>query len=282
MTRFLTTADHSRDSVALTYIYPVVSRRSGGVSIGINLNTNNACNWRCLYCQVPNLKPGCAPPADLSLLGKELRGFLQDVPHGGFMAQRVPPEMRRLNDIALSGNGEPTGAANFDAIIALVGEIMLEFDLIGKIKLVLITNGSLMHRPVVQAGLRQMTRFGGEVWFKFDRATAAGMRQVNNNRLSPENVRKCLGIAANLCPTWLQTCIFELDGEPPNPVECAAYLDFIATLPEAGIPLQGVQLYGLARPSLQPEAGRLADVSQAWREHFIAAIQARGLAVKAS
>lgn len=278
MTRFLTTSDHSRDSAALTYVYPVVSRRSGGVSVGINLNINHACNWRCLYCQVPNLERGCAPPADLQLLAVELRGFLRQALHGGFMAQRVPQDARRLNDIALSGNGEPTGAANFDSVVALLGEVMREFDLIGKIKLVLITNGSLMHRPAVQAGLTEMAKLGGEVWFKLDRATAAGVREVNGSRQSVEKIRNRLLIAASLCPTWLQTCVFELDGHPPSPEECGAYLDFVTTLLEQGCALRGVQLYGLARPSLQPEAARLTDVSDAWREDFAATIRTTGLA----
>ena len=40
--------DHRRDSAGLRYVYPVISRRAGGVSVGINLNPNNACNWACL------------------------------------------------------------------------------------------------------------------------------------------------------------------------------------------------------------------------------------------
>ncbi|MBV5336853.1 MAG: radical SAM protein, partial [Deltaproteobacteria bacterium] len=32
--------DHSRESAGLSYVYPVVSRRAGGVSVGINLNIN--------------------------------------------------------------------------------------------------------------------------------------------------------------------------------------------------------------------------------------------------
>ncbi|MEZ0245224.1 MAG: radical SAM protein, partial [Methylophilaceae bacterium] len=57
----LDATDHDRDSAGMTYVYPVVSRRARGVSIGINLNPNNACNWRCIYCQVPNLTRGAAP-----------------------------------------------------------------------------------------------------------------------------------------------------------------------------------------------------------------------------
>src|SRR6266481_393681 len=85
----LTVADHDRGNAGLTYVYPVVSRRAGGVSVGINLNVNNACNWRCIYCQVPGLTRGAPPPVDLVKLERELSGFLQDVLHGDFLAARV-------------------------------------------------------------------------------------------------------------------------------------------------------------------------------------------------
>src|SRR5512143_3160479 len=116
----LNTTDHSRDSAGLRYVYPVVSRRAGGVSIGINLNPNNACNWRCIYCQVPNLTRGSAPPIDLDLLGRELRGFLREALTGDFMCRRVPEDARHLVDIAISGNGEPTSAREFPQVIELV------------------------------------------------------------------------------------------------------------------------------------------------------------------
>ena len=61
----LSVKNHDRDVLAYRYIYPVISRRSGGLSIGINFNTNNACNWRCVYCQVPDLTLGAAPSLDL-------------------------------------------------------------------------------------------------------------------------------------------------------------------------------------------------------------------------
>ena len=73
----LTVSDHNRDVSGMKYIYPVVSRRAGGVSIGINLNVNNACNWRCVYCQVPNLTRGAPPPIELIQLEKELNSDRQ-------------------------------------------------------------------------------------------------------------------------------------------------------------------------------------------------------------
>lgn len=93
----LTTSDHSRDKAGLTYIYPVLSRRAGGLSIGVNLNVNNACNWRCIYCQVPNLIRGSAPSVDLEKLGQELRQFLADVIHGDFYDREDVPDEYRFN-----------------------------------------------------------------------------------------------------------------------------------------------------------------------------------------
>ena len=55
-------------------------------------------------------------------------------------------------------------------------------------------------------------------------------------------------------------CIRRLfaDGRPVDPVEFDAYLDLIASIRQE---IQGVHLYGLARPSLQPDAKRLSALS---------------------
>lgn len=276
----LSATDHSRDIAGLTYVYPVVSRRAGGVSVGINLNTNNACNWRCIYCQVPNLQRGSAPPVDLPLLEKELHKFLDELLHGRFMSENVPPEARRLNDIALSGNGEPTSAAEFEQVIELVGRVLDEFALTGKIKLVLISNGSLIHRPTVRRGLKRMARLNGEMWFKLDSATPEGRLRINHSRQSPETTLRNLRLAANLCPVWIQTAVFALDKLTPATEERQAYLSFLLRCRSEGIPLQGVMLYTLARPSLQPEAHRLSKAPSAWIEAFSTEIEALGLTVK--
>ena len=276
----LTPVNHDRDSAGMTYVYPVVSRRAGGVSVGVNLNPNNACNWACVYCQVPNLVRGTAPEIDLAQLEAELRAMLDDILHGDFMQTRVPEGARRLNDIALSGNGEPTSAKAFPQVIELIGRVMADFDLVGKIKLVLITNGSLVDRPRVQDGLGKMTALNGEVWFKFDSATAAGMRSINQTRISPDKQFERLAVAARLCPTWLQTCVFALDGAPLSDAEQAAYLAAVARIRQQAIPVRGVLLYGLARPSMQPQASRLSALPAEWLEAFAEKIRAAGLPVK--
>jgi wyosine [tRNA(Phe)-imidazoG37] synthetase (radical SAM superfamily) len=279
----LSTTDHRRDRAGLTYVYPVLSRRAGGLSIGINLNPNNACNWRCVYCQVPNLVRGSAPDIELDQLDGELRGFLEDVVHGDFLERSGLPEgSRRICDIAISGNGEPTSARRFDEIVALIARIIREFALAQRIKWVLITNGSLIHRPGVQRGLTAMASANGEVWFKLDSITPAGMERINGISCSPERVRRNLILAAGLCPTWLQTCVFNWDGQPPSEAERQAYLDFLTELGVARVPLRGVLLYGLARPSLQPEAARLSALPPEWLEHYAERIRRVGLEVKVS
>ena len=278
----LTPQDHSRNSASLIYVYPVVSRRAGGVSVGINLNPNNACNWRCIYCQVPDLHRGSAPLLDMAMLETELRGFLNELLHGNFMAEHVAPEARRINDIALSGNGEPTSAAEFETVIELIGQVMAEFKLLGHIKLVLITNGSLMHRQNVRNGIRKMAQLNGEVWFKLDSATPEGRLHINHSRQKPETVMANLRVAAGLCNTWVQTAVFALDGQLPTANEREAYLNFLARCLEQGTTLGGVLLYGLARPSQQPEAPRLSPLPRDWIDDFALEIQALGLATKIS
>lgn len=278
--KLLHIADHSRDKAGLTYVYPVVSRRSGGVSIGINLNPNNACNWRCVYCQVPNLKRGTAPQIDLAVLEGELRTFLHEVLHGDFMLTQVIPEARRINDIALSGNGEPTSAREFAQVIALIGRVKADYDLPRNLKLVLITNGSLIDRPIVRAGISAMAQLNGEVWFKLDSVTREGRLLINNTRMSLKRMRDNLRLATTLCPTWLQTCMFQMDGMLPPVGESDAYLNFIEDFLKEGGQLKGVLLYGLARPSMQAEASRLTKVSHTWMEPFSARIRALGIDVK--
>lgn len=278
----LGTGDHDRDAARLRYVYPVVSRRAGGVSVGVNLNPNNACNFRCIYCQVPGLVSGKAPEIDLERLEAELEGFLREVQEGDFMEREVPEGSRRLNDVAFSGNGESTSAERFDEIVDLVGRVLERRGLLGEIETVLITNGSLVHQETVQRGLARLSELRGRVWFKLDSATAEGQARINGYRGGPERVRRNLRTAAGLCPTWIQTCVFALDGEPPSEVEQEAYLELVRWTCAEGLPLEGVLLYGIARPSHQPEAPRLSRLPVEWLEAFAARIREAGLEVRVS
>ena len=282
--QYLTVEDHNRDVSGLTYVYPVVSRRAGGVSVGINLNVNNACNWRCLYCQVPNLTRGTPPPIDLTLLEQELRGFLNKLLHSNFMTEFVAEGDRHLKDIAFSGNGEPTSAKEFPEVLGIVEKVLNEFDLLNPqssnpilpnpLKVRLITNGSLMDKPHVLESMKHLARINGEVWFKIDAGTSEGIAKINDVHISIPSVIKRLKACAANCPTFVQTCMVAIDGLTPTEAEVAAY---IALLTEVKDVVQGVHLYGLARPSMQAEAPRLSRLSPEWLEGVAEKIRAIGL-----
>jgi wyosine [tRNA(Phe)-imidazoG37] synthetase (radical SAM superfamily) len=192
----------------------------------------------------------------------------------------VAEDQRHVRDIAISGNGEPTGATEFEQVVETIETVAGRFGLPGRIGFVLITNGSGVERPAVRQGLTRWAALGGEVWFKLDSATGEGIRRINGVHLSPNTVRRRITVCARLCPTWLQTCMFALDGAPPSAAEQDAYLAFVSGLVCDGVPLRGVLLYGLARPSLQPESPRLARLPAQALEAFGAAIRERGLAVR--
>lgn len=285
---FLTVSDHNRDVSGLKYVYPVVSRRAGGVSIGINLNVNNACNWRCVYCQVPNLTRGTPPPIELDVLERELRSFLTYALHGDFMQRYVAEGDRHLQDIAFSGNGEPTSAKEFPEVLVLVEKVLREFNLLGDvivenqpkpIKVRLITNGSLMDKPTVQDSISHLAKCNGEVWFKLDAGTKAGIARINDVNINPQSHIARLKHCAELCPTFIQTCLFAMDGEPPHENDIQAYLSLISQVQHV---VRGVHLYGLARPSYQAEAPRLSRLSSEWLEAVAQRIRALGFIVYVS
>lgn len=278
-TQTLTVIDHNRVFHGFTYVYPVVSRRAGGVSIGINLNPNNACNWQCVYCQVPNLTRGMAPTLDAAMLEHELDLFLAEIQQGDFMQTYVEHDMRVIKDIAFSGNGEPTSSKQFDIALAIVEKLRLRYQLDHAVKTRLITNGSLMHRPSVMNNISQLKKLNGEVWFKLDAGTRADIQRINEVYVNPQQHLARLKTCASLCPTYIQTCMFGWLGEAPTEDYLKAYLNCVAQVRNV---IKGVYLYGVARPSYQPDATSITRLSLEQLETIAERIRALGVTVSVS
>src|ERR1043166_7735392 len=96
---------HPRHWESFKYVYPVLSRRSHGISIGLNVNPDKVCNFDCIYCQVDRTMPEIVKSGDRAQ-------------HPPFNA--VPAGLLRLNDIALSGDAEPTTLPKFSETIAMI------------------------------------------------------------------------------------------------------------------------------------------------------------------
>jgi len=256
----LTTQTHERDSAQLTYVYPVVSRRAGGVSVGINLNPNNACNWRCAYCQVEGLILGSGPALDLDLLETELREFLGELLHGDWMERHVPEGSRRVNDVAFSGNGEPTTSPDFAACMELVAGVLDELDPEKNLQTILISNGSQIHKPQVQAGLARLADRGGEVWFKLDGGTPVERSLLNGMEIPDQKVIDNLVQCSHLVRTRLQTMRVAVDGQGPGEEADGSWIELVRSAQAAGARVHDVLLYGLERKVYQPEAERLSKL----------------------
>ena len=278
MNKILSVDNHDRNVVGLKYVYPVISRRAGGVSLGINLSPNNACNWQCVYCQVPNLSKGVSPTVDLQLLAQELDDFLVELVLGDYMQQHVPEACRVLQDLAISGNGEPTTCPNFDEAVLVIVGLMDTYKL--NIPLRLITNGSSVHQSMVQQGLKQMAAHRGEVWFKVDAVGKKRTQAVNQVSLSPDWQKKQLQLTINACPTWLQTCV--LHEQAQDALYMDDYLAWLSQCLDDNIKPKGVLLYSLARPSMQKGGDELVPASRDYMQGFAEKIESLGLSVKVS
>src|SRR6187401_899906 len=113
---------HERSYETNRFVYPVLSRRSEGISIGVNLNPDKVCNFDCIYCQVDRTTQSETTFVETDALLGELNDMISLVQSGSIYQttkfRDTPPALRRLNDIAFSGDGEPTTHRNFDEIVA--------------------------------------------------------------------------------------------------------------------------------------------------------------------
>jgi len=243
----LTIFNHDRNIFKSKYIYPVVSRRSMGLSLGINLNTNNACNWQCIYCQVSDLIRGKPEKIDLDLLKNELDKWLDNIVNGNFLNECASHKVD-FKDIAFSGNGEPTATPEFEPIVKIVLEKINKFQLSNTIKLRLITNGSYLHKENVQQGLEQMKSVNHEVWFKIDNVNPKEAQKINRINLSITSLRKNLKNALSISPTIVQTCLLKINNELPSNDFVNEYIQFLKPYAHQ---LKGIHLYSMVRPSQQ-------------------------------
>lgn len=242
----LVVTNHNRDIFKTRYVYPVVSRRAGGLSLGINLNTNNACNWQCIYCEVPNLTRGKPDPIDLNLLRVELQDWLKNLVEGGFIEKHTDPGTR-FKDIALSGNGEPTACKEFKSVLRIIEEEFTACKCPTDIKIRLITNGSYLSEKEVQDAWQEMP-LEKEIWFKIDSANTLTIQQLNQVNLTQNQIRKNLESALSVSSTVIQTCLTKINGQLPQESEICEYVSLLKPYEKK---IKSIHLYSLARPTEQ-------------------------------
>lgn len=265
MTQVKAFALHPRNWREFWLCYPVISRRSRGLSLGVNLNPDRVCNFDCIYCEVerPDFRPGqgkvrlpplnqARPQVNLEEARYELDRLLAMARDGRIWEEvefsDTPPALRRLNDIAFSGDGEPTTYPHFAEAVQMAIEAR---DSAGfapeEVKIVLITNATQLHRPRVQEGLRLMDGANGEIWAKLDAGTPEYYDLIDQTNVSYQKVLKNILETAHHRPINIQTCMMRIKGETPSEAEVEAYCERLRDILAGGGQLKMVQLYTVAR-----------------------------------
>lgn len=253
---------HERLFADNRFVYPVLSRRAGGISVGVNLNPDKVCNFDCVYCQVNRVSQSETRFVDTPRLLAELHSTLDLVTSQELFAagkfHETPLALRRLTDIAFSGDGEPTTHRNFDEVVAAAAEVKRQHEL-SALPMVLITNASMFHREHIQRALRILDANQGEIWAKLDAGTAAYFDRINRTPFSFAHILQNITHAAIERPLVIQSLVMRIEGQAPPPSEWSAYCDRLQEILAAGGNLKLIQIYTVARPPAESYVTPLSD-----------------------
>ena len=253
---------HERSFETNRFVYPVLSRRSRGVSIGVNLNPDKICNFDCIYCQVDRTTTSETRFVEMQQLLEELDQMLALVSSGELFQSEhfsdVPKHLQRLNDIAFSGDGEPTTYKNFDEIIQACAELKQQHQL-SDVKMVLITNASMFHREHVKRGLEIMDANQGEIWAKLDAGSDDYYQLIERTSIPFQQILDNLEAAAQVRPLVIQSLFMRVNQEAPTEKELELYCDRLAQILAAGGQISLVQVYTIARRPAESFVTPLAD-----------------------
>ncbi len=260
------------------YVYPVVSRRSRGLSVGINLNPDLACNFDCVYCQVDRTRPPRIRSLDLRVLADELRTMLADLPQifEDEAFRGVPDVYRELRDVAFSGDGEPTAAPEFPAAVRLVGDALRDAGRSGT-PIVLITNAFFLGETRVRAAVEELCARGGEVWAKLDAGSDAYFRRVCGVTIPLTRILENIRETGARHPIVVQSMFLRLFGQGPDSDEIDAYVRRLTDLVSGGCAIRRAQIYTVARRTARPFVSALPGEELA---AIAARVQAAGVSAE--
>jgi wyosine [tRNA(Phe)-imidazoG37] synthetase (radical SAM superfamily) len=203
---------------------------------------------------------------DLPALRAELQAMLQVVRSGEIFRSdpfdSIPPALRRVNDVAFSGDGEPTSCRNFGEVCRLTAELLEDetrdaqhqTQANERIKIVVITNATLFHQARVREALAFLDQHNGEIWAKLDAGTPDYYQLIDRTAVPFTRVLDNLKWCCQTRPTVIQTLMMRVHGAPPPETELDAYVDRLREIVDAGGTIKLVQLYTVARRTTEAYA----------------------------
>jgi len=239
-------------------VYPVYSRRSKGLSIGINLYPDKKnCLFNCPYCEVFPFSSSAV--FSLEQMEEDLKNTV-DSAH----KQNI-----EIKDICFSGNGEPTLSADFPDAFRLAEKIRAEAA--SASQLVVITNGTGLLQPQIFSLLNEAAKSDNmNIWLKLDAATPDWYQKMNRSSILFEKlIEKIKEFASNTSVT-IQTMLCAINGEQQPEEEVWAWESFICELATKGN-IKKVQLYGKARSA--PEDPLASELQESYLENRCASLR---------
>jgi wyosine [tRNA(Phe)-imidazoG37] synthetase (radical SAM superfamily) len=128
-----------------------------------------------------------------------------------------------------------------------------------QVKLVLITNASMFHRPHVQRGLEILDQNNGEIWAKLEAGTAEYFKLIDRTTMPFSQILQNITAAAQVRPLVIQALFMRVAGEPPPAAEIEAFCDRLNEITAAGGRLSLIQVYTVARKPTESYVTPLAD-----------------------
>lgn len=242
---------HWRDHA---YAYPVISRRSRGLSLGVNLNPDGACNFDCSYCSVDRTVAPTVRTVDLAIVRAELDHLLTLATTGALFAEApfdsTPGPLRRLNDIAFSGDGEPTTFPAFADACRLAIDLLTWHGIAPDVRVVVITNATMLHQERVQQALDVLGE-RGEIWAKLDAGTAEHYRAIDRTDVPFQRVLDNLTLTARRRPLVIQSLFARLHDQPPAAAEITAWVARLVDIRSSGGAISRIQVYTTARATAE-------------------------------
>ena len=250
---------YPRDFHGNRFVYVVISPRAGGLSVGVNMNPDKKCNFDCIYCEVDRSAPARETILDLDAMDGELRHTLAAVQSGALREDAryrgLSPDLLQLHHVTLSGDGEPTIAANFLGAVETVSHVRAT-GMFGFFKLVLVTNGTGLDLPQVQQGLKLLNK-SDEVWVKLDGATQSYLNLVNRPDVPVEKILANILMLGRQRPVVIQSLFPSVNGSEPTPDEIGQFARSLKELKANGAQISFVQIYSATRPIQNTGCGHL-------------------------
>lgn len=238
-------ADRPVDGPApLHYVYVARSRRSGGLSLGVDLTPQGHCSFSCVYCQAthPPLHNANLSVDTARLRDELLRKFESDI-------------ARQLRDLVLAGSGEPTSVPNTAEALATIRSACDESSFLLPRRI--FTNGRHLAQPDVFDALVAWAAWGGELWVKLDAVREEGFAAVNGRRFDVAAHLGNIWRLAKACPIGVQTMLFRGPSQPDPVATAADVADELAQAVARGSQVREVHVITLSRIPSDPHSAAM-------------------------